>query len=429
MMLAKAEGHHAFFCSGSPERRAALERQGIVGIDQKAFNRFASRDDVRAFSAECRKLTNGVNMHLVCDMLRGPCFEAGLSVSARCGVRNVSGGLAALATSDLQLDLDVGEASHDRPPHYETVEGCGAATELYGVVFKPTLHKEIYAFEDMPRHARMYLGTQTGIPIIRVARELPERVKLWRDGQGSLAAEVGAEVYPFSQLVADGKATWDGVRNRRRATTRCDAEGDLVLFYHSHDTEIVGLACVTRTAFPDPTAGDPRWLAVELAALEPLPAPVSLRDDQDRLRVREAGPGDSGAALGHAGGARSVRADSRARARGTLDRRNRSRQRLGLENPGGELTLSPPSWSARRSARGRGARNRAESAAREGAGASVSAVSRVLAMTELSREIELPIERMRPSSAVLVALIEFISSPVSSSIRRARCRGLRSPDV
>jgi NADPH:quinone reductase-like Zn-dependent oxidoreductase len=29
LMLAKAEGHNAYFCSGSPERRAALEKQGI----------------------------------------------------------------------------------------------------------------------------------------------------------------------------------------------------------------------------------------------------------------------------------------------------------------------------------------------------------------------------------------------------------------
>src|SRR5499426_2763771 len=59
LMLAKAEGHNAYFCSGSPERRAALERLGIHGIDQKAFNRFASRDDVRAFQGEVRKLTGG----------------------------------------------------------------------------------------------------------------------------------------------------------------------------------------------------------------------------------------------------------------------------------------------------------------------------------------------------------------------------------
>jgi predicted RNA-binding protein with PUA-like domain len=85
------------------------------------------------------------------------------------------------------------------------------------------------------------------------------------------------EVYPFSQLQADGKTTWDGVRNpTARNNLGAMAVGDRVLFYHSHTKEVVGIASVTRSAFPDPTADDPRWLAVELAALEPLPAPVSL---------------------------------------------------------------------------------------------------------------------------------------------------------
>ncbi|HXZ85734.1 MAG TPA: hypothetical protein VEI82_09610, partial [Myxococcota bacterium] len=62
--------------------------------------------------------------------------------------------------------------------HYETVEGCWAATELYGKVFKPTVHKEVYAFEDLPRAMReMYDAVQTGIPIIRVARDMPESVR------------------------------------------------------------------------------------------------------------------------------------------------------------------------------------------------------------------------------------------------------------
>jgi hypothetical protein len=62
--------------------------------------------------------------------------------------------------------------------HYETVEGCAAATELYGVVFKPTVHKEVYAFEDLPRAMReMYDATQTGIPIVRVAKQMPESVR------------------------------------------------------------------------------------------------------------------------------------------------------------------------------------------------------------------------------------------------------------
>ena len=58
------------------------------------------------------------------------------------------------------------------------IEGCAAATELYGRVFRPTVHKEIYAWEDLPRaFAEMHHNTQTGIPIVRVADELPEAVK------------------------------------------------------------------------------------------------------------------------------------------------------------------------------------------------------------------------------------------------------------
>ncbi|MDX1385504.1 MAG: zinc-binding alcohol dehydrogenase family protein, partial [Thermoanaerobaculia bacterium] len=67
LMLARSEGHDAWFCSGSPERRAALEKLGIQGIDQQAFNRFRSRDDVRAFSKEVKRLTGGEGMHIVAD--------------------------------------------------------------------------------------------------------------------------------------------------------------------------------------------------------------------------------------------------------------------------------------------------------------------------------------------------------------------------
>jgi predicted RNA-binding protein with PUA-like domain len=85
------------------------------------------------------------------------------------------------------------------------------------------------------------------------------------------------EIYPFAKLVQDRSTTWDGVRNPQARNNLADmAVGDLVYFYHSHDKEVVGVAKVTKTAFPDPTADDPRWLAVEIAALEALPAPVSL---------------------------------------------------------------------------------------------------------------------------------------------------------
>jgi crotonyl-CoA reductase len=177
LMLAKHRGHNAFFCSGSPERRAALEAQGIVPIDQKRFNRFAGRDDVKAFGGEIKKLTGGQGMHVVCDLLRGPVFEAGVTAAAREGV-NVSAGWQlgtmvkynSAGASTKQLTLD--------HTHYDTIPGCEAATSLYGRVFKPTIHREIYPFEDLPRAiAEMQANTQTGIPIIRVAQDMPASVK------------------------------------------------------------------------------------------------------------------------------------------------------------------------------------------------------------------------------------------------------------
>jgi crotonyl-CoA carboxylase/reductase len=177
LQLAKSEGHDAFFCSGSPERRAALEKQGIVGIDQRVFHRFASRDDVRAFTKHCRELTRGELMHAVCDMLRGPVFAAGLAVAAREGV-NVSAGWQLSQQVEYSSTLmSVKQVTIDHT-HYETIEGCAAATALYGRVFRPTVHKEIYAWEDLPRaHAEMHQNVQTGIPIVRVADRLPDAVK------------------------------------------------------------------------------------------------------------------------------------------------------------------------------------------------------------------------------------------------------------
>jgi crotonyl-CoA carboxylase/reductase len=177
LQLAKSEGHAAYFCAGSAERRAALEQQGIVGIDQKQFNRFTGRDDVKAFTAHCRKLTGGEQMHIVCDMLRGPIFAAGLAVSARAGV-NVSAGWQLSQVVEYNSTLmSVKQVTIDHT-HYETLEGCAAATTLYGSVFKPTVHKEIYAWDDLPRaFAEMHHNTQTGIPIVRVADHMPAAVQ------------------------------------------------------------------------------------------------------------------------------------------------------------------------------------------------------------------------------------------------------------
>ena len=86
------------------------------------------------------------------------------------------------------------------------------------------------------------------------------------------------EVYPFSKLQADGRTTWDGVRNpQARNHLAAMAKGDLVLFYHSSEgKEVVGIASVAKEAYPDPTATEGDWSVVELTPKKALAAPVSL---------------------------------------------------------------------------------------------------------------------------------------------------------
>jgi predicted RNA-binding protein with PUA-like domain len=84
--------------------------------------------------------------------------------------------------------------------------------------------------------------------------------------------------YPFEQFQKEKKTDWTGVRNyQARNFLRDMKKGDEVLFYHSGDEKaVVGLASVSKPAFPDPTADDEAWIAVELRARKKLSFPVLL---------------------------------------------------------------------------------------------------------------------------------------------------------
>ena len=86
--------------------------------------------------------------------------------------------------------------------------------------------------------------------------------------------------YAWDELVADGSTYWDGVRNAQaRNNLAAMARGDLALYYHSNvGKEVVGVARVTRTAYPDPTSDDERWVVVDLAPVKALKQPVTLAD-------------------------------------------------------------------------------------------------------------------------------------------------------
>ena len=97
------------------------------------------------------------------------------------------------------------------------------------------------------------------------------------------------EAYSWDDFVRDGKTKWTGVRNfLARKHLRAMRKGDAVLFYHSvSDKAVVGIAEVTREAFPDPTATEGDWSAVELTPVKPLKRPVTLQDIKAEPKLRE----------------------------------------------------------------------------------------------------------------------------------------------
>ena len=84
--------------------------------------------------------------------------------------------------------------------------------------------------------------------------------------------------YSFERLVKETTACWDGVRNyAARNHLRGMKKNDKVLFYHSGDDKaVVGIARVTREAYPDPTTKEDAWVAVDLAPVKALARRVPL---------------------------------------------------------------------------------------------------------------------------------------------------------
>jgi predicted RNA-binding protein with PUA-like domain len=84
--------------------------------------------------------------------------------------------------------------------------------------------------------------------------------------------------YSWSQMVADGRTHWDGVRNYQAANNlKAMQIGDRAFFYHSNEgKEIVGVVEIARTAYPDPGDETGRFVMVDVKPLLPVPTPVTL---------------------------------------------------------------------------------------------------------------------------------------------------------
>jgi predicted RNA-binding protein with PUA-like domain len=98
-------------------------------------------------------------------------------------------------------------------------------------------------------------------------------------------------VYSFDQLLSEGQARWDGVRNyQARNNLRSMKRGDLCLFYHSNEgLAVVGIAMVIKEHYPDPTAEQGDWSAVDLAPLKAFTRPVPLAEIKTHPDLQQIG--------------------------------------------------------------------------------------------------------------------------------------------
>jgi predicted RNA-binding protein with PUA-like domain len=86
------------------------------------------------------------------------------------------------------------------------------------------------------------------------------------------------EAFSWDELVAAGKSgtEWTGVKNfAARNHMRAMKRGEKAFFYHSgSERRIVGIAEIVKTIHPDST--DAQWECVDIAAVKPVPKPVTL---------------------------------------------------------------------------------------------------------------------------------------------------------
>jgi predicted RNA-binding protein with PUA-like domain len=122
--------------------------------------------------------------------------------------------------------------------------------------------------------------------------------------------------YSWADLIREKQTAWTGVRNfQARNNLRAMKKGDLVLFYQSvTDPSVRGITKVVKEAYPDPTTKEGDWSSVDLAAVKPLPSPVTLQEikgekslaeisliKQSRLSVMPIAPGEYERILGMGG--------------------------------------------------------------------------------------------------------------------------------
>ena len=86
--------------------------------------------------------------------------------------------------------------------------------------------------------------------------------------------------YSYSDLEREGRATWDGVKNPAALNNlKLMKARDRAFIYHTGgEKAVVGVVVVSRTAYADPKAKDPRLVVVDIEPLGRLARPVVLAE-------------------------------------------------------------------------------------------------------------------------------------------------------
>lgn len=104
-----------------------------------------------------------------------------------------------------------------------------------------------------------------------------------------MKSEPGA--WSWDDQVKAGKkgAEWDGVRNYQASNNMKEMKkGDRAFFYHSvNEKQVVGIVEVVKEYYPDPTDASGRFGMVDVAAVAPVPNPVTLADIKAEERLAD----------------------------------------------------------------------------------------------------------------------------------------------
>ena len=95
--------------------------------------------------------------------------------------------------------------------------------------------------------------------------------------------------YSFDDFMADKRTAWTGVRNyQARNNLKAMKKDDTALYYHSNiGKAVVGIAKVAKEYYPDPTAKEGDWVAVDLVPEKALKRPVTLDEIKTHKTLSE----------------------------------------------------------------------------------------------------------------------------------------------